>query len=84
MLWYQFGMYEAYDAVGRYDETIALAQRTLNDGGGQYVEESYYYAGIAREGLGDINRAIQNYKQALAFNPNFEPARERRDALQSG
>jgi hypothetical protein len=84
MLWYQFGMYEAYDAVGRYDETIALAQRTLNDGGGQYVEESYYYAGIAREGLGDINRAIQNYNQALAFNPNFEPARERRGALQSG
>ncbi len=81
MLWYQFGPFEAYNAVGRYNDTIQLAQRNLNDGGGQFVEETFYYAGIAREGLGEIQRAADNYRGALAFNPNFAPARERLSAL---
>lgn len=84
MLWYQFGPYEAYYAVGRYQDMLTLANAVLNDGGGQYVEESYYYAGMAREGLGETQRAINNYNEVLRFNPNFTPARERRDALLSG
>ncbi|HEX2623295.1 MAG TPA: hypothetical protein VHL11_24210, partial [Phototrophicaceae bacterium] len=76
MLWYQFGPLEAYNAVGRYDDTIELAQRNLNDGGGQYVEETFYYAGVAREGLGEKDRAIDNYRGAVTFNPNFTPARD--------
>lgn len=84
MLWYQFGMYEAYLEVGRYQDVIDLAARTRNDGGGQYVEETFYYAGLAREGLGERDRAITNYDAVLAFNPNFEPARERRGALRAG
>ena len=31
---------------------IDLAQANLNDGGGQYVEETFYYGGLAREGWG--------------------------------
>ncbi|MEM6530427.1 MAG: hypothetical protein AAF653_19160 [Chloroflexota bacterium] len=81
MMWYQFGPFEAYNAVGRYDDTITLAQQNLNDGGGQYVEETYYYAGVAREGMGDTQRALTNYNTALQFNPNFTPAREARDRL---
>ena len=83
MLWYQFGPYEAYNAVGQYDVTISLATAILNDGGGQYVEETYYYAAIAREGLGQTQRAIDNYNAVLAFNPNFTQARERLNALQN-
>lgn len=82
MLWYQFYMYEAYFAVGRYDDMITLAQAKLNDGGGQYVEETFYYGGLAREGKGEYERALNNYNEALRFNPNFTPAIERRDALQ--
>ncbi len=82
MLWYQFGPFEAYNAMGRYNDTILYAQRNLNDGGGHYVEETFYFAGVAREGLGETQRAISNYQGALAFNPNFAPARERLDALQ--
>jgi tetratricopeptide (TPR) repeat protein len=81
MLWYQFGPFEAYNAVERYNDTIQLAQRNLNDGGGQFVEETFYYAGVAREGLGEAQRATDNYRAALAFNPNFVPARERLNAL---
>lgn len=81
MLWYQFGPFEAYNAVGRYGDTISLAQANLNDGGGHYVEETFYYAGVAREGMGEPDRALTNYNSALQFNPNFTPARDARDRL---
>lgn len=81
MLWYQFGPFEAYNAVGRYQDSIDLAQSNLNDGGGQYVEETFYYAGVAREGLGELDRALTNYNTAIQFNPNFTPAVEARERL---
>jgi tetratricopeptide (TPR) repeat protein len=74
MLWYQFGPFEAYLNVGRHQDVIALAQANLNDGGGQYVEETFYYAGLAREALGELDRARDNFQQAVYFNPNFSPA----------
>ncbi|RMG76402.1 MAG: hypothetical protein D6711_04000 [Chloroflexi bacterium] len=83
MLWYQFTPYEAYLAVGRYDDVLTLAREVI-DSSSDYVEEAYYYAGIAREALGETDRAIANYNRVLSFNPNFEAARERRDALQGG
>ena len=76
MLWYQFGPLEAYYQVGRYDDMVTLVQQNLNDGGGQYVEESFYYGGLARLGKGDRERALSNFDAAIAFNPNFTPARE--------
>lgn len=81
MYWYQFGPFEAYYQVGRYTDMITLAQQNLNDGGGQFVEETFYYGGLARQGLGEYNRALANFDQALAFNPNFAPARTAREAL---
>jgi tetratricopeptide (TPR) repeat protein len=62
---------------------IALSQNNLNDGGGHYVEETFYYGGLAREGLGEYDRALNNYNAAIAFNPNFTPAIEARDALET-
>src|SRR5690606_27010585 len=35
MMWYQFGPFEAYHQVGRYQDMIDLAAANLNDGGGQ-------------------------------------------------
>jgi tetratricopeptide (TPR) repeat protein len=81
MMWYQFGPFDAYFHMGRYQDMIDLAQANLNDGGGQYVEETFYYGGLAREGLGQNDRALSNFDGALAFNPNFTPARVARDAL---
>ncbi len=81
MLWYQFGPYEAYLNTGRYSDMITLASAALNDGGGQYVEETFYYAGLARDGMGERDRAILNLDGAIAFNPNFTPAREAREAI---
>ncbi|HUN08203.1 MAG TPA: C39 family peptidase [Aggregatilineales bacterium] len=41
MLWYQFGPYEAYFAVGRLDDVTALVMANLNNGGA-YVEETHF------------------------------------------
>jgi hypothetical protein len=81
MLWYQFGPYEAYYHVGRYDDVLALARSVMNDGGGDEVEETYYYGGLARQGKGETDRALNNYNTALQWNPNFTPAQVARDAL---
>ncbi len=76
MMWYQFGAFETYNAVGRYADTIALAQQNLSDGGGQFVEETFFYAGAAREAMGETTRAINNYREAVRLNPNYQRARE--------
>jgi hypothetical protein len=76
MLWYQFGPFEAYYNVGRYTDMVALAQSLLNDGGGHLIEETFYYGGLARMGMGETERARSNFDQAVFFNPNFTPARD--------
>ncbi len=81
MMWYQFGPYEAYYETGRYDDMIAIARQNQNDGGGHYVEETWYYLGMAREGRGELEKALQNYNTALSFNPNFTPASEAKERL---
>ena len=83
MFWYQFGAWEAYYQTKRFDDMIRIARQNQNDGGGQYVEETYYYLGMAREGRGELDKALQNYITALTFNPNFTPAREARDRLRA-
>lgn len=80
--WYEFGMFEAYNAVGRYQEVIDLARTTLDQGGtAEQIEEIYYYAGIAREALGERDRALVNFNTAIEKNPNFTPALTARDEL---
>lgn len=83
MFWYQFGTLEAYYHTGRYDDMIRIARQNQNDGGGHYVEETYFYLGMAREGRSEVDKALQNYITALTFNPNFTPAREARDRLRA-
>ena len=81
MMWYQFGPYEAYYHTGRYDDMIAIVRQNQNDGGGHFVEETWHYLGLAREGRGEIEKALQNYQTALNFNPNFRPALRAKERL---
>lgn len=87
MLWYQFGPYEAYYQVGRYEDVIlladviALADATLATKGGRNVEETYWYKGLAMEHLGNIDEAITNYRAALEVNFNACYAQISLDAL---
>jgi hypothetical protein len=72
MLWYQFGPYDAYYQVGRYEDVILLADVTLKDR--PYFEESFYYKGLALAALGDNSNAQTNLEKAATFNPNYTPA----------
>lgn len=72
MLWYQYGVFEAYYRVGRYQDVIDLARTVIATTEG--VEEMYYYIGLAAEGLGDLQRAEANLAAALFRNTYFAEA----------
>lgn len=80
MLWYQFGPYEAYYQVGRYEEVILLANATLENR--PYFEESFYYKGLAQAALGDPTAARQSINQAAGLNPNIILQSQRCQALE--
>lgn len=82
MLWYQFGPYEAYYQVGRYDDVVLLAETTLKDR--PYFEESYYYLGLAQSALQNAPAARENLEKARALNPNYTPAEKALAELPSG
>jgi tetratricopeptide (TPR) repeat protein len=72
MLWYQFGPYEAYYQVGRYQQLLLLAETTLQNR--PYFEESFYYQGLALAALGRNAEAERSYRQAATLNANYIPA----------
>lgn len=74
MMWYQFGPFEAYLQVGRFEDVRSLVYEVLE--GTSEVEEMYYFIARAYEGLGDIERAKANYSAAVYRNANFHEARE--------
>lgn len=77
-LWYQFTPFEAYYAVGRYQDVLTLAQATIKGAGG--LEEAYYYHGLALQATGQPG-ASADFQAALDYNPNYAPAAE---ALKAG
>jgi hypothetical protein len=81
MLWYQFGPYQAYHAVGRYEEVIALANATLATT--TNLEESYYWRGRAKLALGDVEGARADFEAALRYHEGWQPAQEALEALES-
>ncbi len=82
MLWYQFGPFEAYFNVGRYQDVLSFTNVNLNNGGDN-VEETHYWRGRVFEAQGEINQAISAYREALRRNPNYTPASEALDRLNS-
>ena len=72
MMWYQFGPFEAYLALGRYDDVLTLAREVI--AGTPGVEEVYYYAGRAYEAQGDLLRAEANYEVAVFRNAYYTEA----------
>ena len=72
MLWYQFGPYESYHAVGRHDDVITLANATLATANN--LEESIYWRGRARLAQGDVDGARTDFQVALRYHENWPPA----------
>ncbi|MEP7289781.1 MAG: C39 family peptidase [Chloroflexota bacterium] len=82
MLWYQFTPYEAYYNTGNYTQVLALAQTALATT--PYVEETFYWQGMAYAAQGQTGKATDDFKKVLKFNPNFLPASDMLAQLESG
>ena len=80
--WYVFSPFEAYWNVGRFNDVIALAENTLATT--EYVEELYYWRGMAYAGLGQRNAALDEFSKAISYNPNFTLAADMRAQVEAG
>ena len=67
-----------------FEDVVTLVNVQINNAGPEIsVEEWYYYAGLAYEGLGNRERAMINYEVAVTRNTNFTAAAERLTALRN-
>ncbi len=75
MLWYQTGPYWAYYYAGRYQDTINLANTTLNDTISEPVlEESLYWRAMAESTIGLTDSAVKDLRDSLVIHPDFQPS----------
>ncbi len=72
-LWYQFGPFEAYYEVGRYDDVLSLAEVNLTNSIDQ-IEEIYYWQGQAYLQKGMADEAATSFRLALRRNPRYTAA----------
>jgi tetratricopeptide (TPR) repeat protein len=79
MFWYQFGAFQAYYQTGRYEEVVALANATIRTA--TYVEELYYWRGLAQVAEGMSGDARASFQRALEMNRYYTPAIEALAAL---
>lgn len=85
IIWYQTWPYWAYYYTGRYQDVINLSETTLYETISEPVlEESFYWRGLAREALGDLQGAIDDMRQSVELNPNFAPGWDQLDRLGVG
>lgn len=81
LLWYQTGPYWAYFYAGRYWDVLNLTTQTLYNMSEPVLEESYYWRGLAKEALGDVAGAIEDFQTSVEVHPGFGPALTQLDRL---
>ena len=79
MLWYQHGIFFAYNETGRHQDALDLANATLVDAGGRTIEEVWLHKGHSLANLQDFEGALVAYNQALRLNEFFYPAQLGKD-----
>ncbi|MCI0714018.1 MAG: C39 family peptidase [Chloroflexi bacterium] len=83
LTWYRFSAFEAYYQIGRFEDVIRLTN-SLDQSSGYYVEEAWYYRGLAYAAQGDNQQAIREFQKVLAFNRNYDPATQALTDVQNG
>jgi len=73
-LWYQHGPLKAYNALGQYEGILSLSQKVMAKA--PDIEEVRYQRGLAYLGLGKVEKAKEEFKLALKYNPNYTKAQE--------
>jgi tetratricopeptide (TPR) repeat protein len=84
MEWYQTGPYFAYFNTGRMQDVIDLATKTLASTTEPALEESWVWRGRAKAAMGDSAGAIDDFRNALKWHPDFQPALDGLKALGAG
>jgi tetratricopeptide (TPR) repeat protein len=69
--WYVTGPYFAYYYTGRYQDVIDLADITLSFSFEPAIEETWVWRGRARLALGDVDGAIEDFREALNWHPGW-------------
>lgn len=70
--WYQTGPYFAYYNTNRYQDVIDLANLTISYSSKEpAIEETWVWRGRAKFALGDIEGAIDDFRTALEWHPNW-------------
>jgi len=69
MLWYQFGPFIAYGALGEYQKVLDLSAGVLAHT--PNIEELHYYRGRAYLDLGDAEKARAEFELAVQYNPHY-------------
>ncbi|MBI5929449.1 MAG: C39 family peptidase [Chloroflexi bacterium] len=80
--WYQFGPYIAYYQAGQYNEVITIADTTESNQ--TYIEEIYYYRGLAYAAENKPEDAVKEFDKALRYNKNFTKADEAKQEVLEG
>ena len=81
IMWYQTGPYWGYYYTGRHYDVLNLANFTIENMSEPAVEESFYWRALAREALGDLDGAIDDYQRALRWHPGWALAQAQLDRL---
>jgi hypothetical protein len=81
MLWYQTGPYYAYYYLQRYQDLYTLTKQTLDKTPEDAIPETWVWKGRAEVKLGLRDEAIESFKQALFWHPNWWVAEEELIAL---
>lgn len=74
LTWYQEGPYLAYYQVGRFQDTLNLAIKTIDDTTEDSLPETWWWAGKAAAALGLQADAERYFRQALYWYPDWQPA----------
>ena len=81
MLWYQTGPYFAYYNMGRYQDVYNLAEQTLTEAKEDALPESWVWKGRAEVMMGMQEEAVNSFKRALYWHPNWWVAENELTAL---
>lgn len=81
VFWYRFAVFEAYYHTGRYRDVIALADTVLAAMSEPVLEEVYYWRGLAKQALGEVEGARADLQRAVRLNPLFHEAQEALEML---
>jgi tetratricopeptide (TPR) repeat protein len=74
IMWYQTGPYRAYYYTSRYQDVINRADATeATLFSHRVIEETLYWRALAESALGYYDRAEEDLRRAVQYNPNFDP-----------